>query len=166
MLAGRVYCTFAAGFVCSLCPDYCLKFFATVCSMFRSIGYLQLGLHIWEIQDLYLGRETGCLDWRDLCVCPQSLQGKWPNFCLPPAKSFPFHFYLLPYSSRSRHSVVTGYGLDDLGVDVRVPVWSRIFSTRRSDQLWSPPNLLSNGYWGPFPGNKAAVARSCPLTSS
>jgi hypothetical protein len=45
----------------------------------------------------------------------------------------------------SRYSVVgivTGYGLDDRGVGVRVLVASRIFSyPRRSDRLWSPPNL-------------------------
>jgi hypothetical protein len=47
---------------------------------------------------------------------------------------------------RSRDSVVgiaTGYGLDDRGVGVRVPV---IFSSpSRPDRLWGPPNLLPNG---------------------
>jgi hypothetical protein len=37
--------------------------------------------------------------------------------------------------------IATGYGLDDRGVGVRVPVGSRIFSSPRC-----PPNLLSNGY--------------------
>jgi hypothetical protein len=50
----------------------------------------------------------------------------------------------------SRNSVVgtaTGYGLDERGVGVRVPVGSRICSSpRRQDRLWDPPNLLSNGY--------------------
>jgi hypothetical protein len=47
--------------------------------------------------------------------------------------------------------VTTGYGLDDRGVGVRVPVGSRIFSSpSRPDRLWGPPCLLSNGYWG-FP---------------
>jgi hypothetical protein len=45
--------------------------------------------------------------------------------------------------------IATSYGLDDRGVGVRAPVWSRIFSSpRRPDRLWSPPNLLSNGYRG------------------
>jgi hypothetical protein len=43
----------------------------------------------------------------------------------------------------SRNSVVciaTGYGLDDRGVGVRVPVELRIFSSpRRPDRLWGPP---------------------------
>jgi hypothetical protein len=45
--------------------------------------------------------------------------------------------------------IATGYGLDDRGVGVRVPVGSRIFtSPRRPDRLWGPPSLVSNGYWG------------------
>jgi hypothetical protein len=56
----------------------------------------------------------------------------------------------------SRDSVVgiaTGYGLDDRGVGVQVPVVSKIFSSpRRPDMLWDPPNLPSNGYRGLFPG--------------
>jgi hypothetical protein len=45
--------------------------------------------------------------------------------------------------------IESGYGLDDRGVGVRVPVGSRIFSSpRRPDRLWGPPNLLFNGYLG------------------
>jgi hypothetical protein len=55
----------------------------------------------------------------------------------------------------SRDSIVciaTGYGLDDQGVGVGVPVGEKIFTSPfRQDRLWSPPSFLSNGYGGLFP---------------
>jgi hypothetical protein len=60
-----------------------------------------------------------------------------------------FFLPLLPLP-RNRDSVVgmaTGYGLEDRGVGVRVPVESRIFfSPSRQDRLWAQTNLLSNEY--------------------
>jgi hypothetical protein len=51
--------------------------------------------------------------------------------------------------------IATGYGMDDQGVGVRVPVGITIFtSSRRRDRLWGPPSLLSNGYRGLIPGVK------------
>jgi hypothetical protein len=52
--------------------------------------------------------------------------------------------------------IATGYRLDDWGVGVWVLVGPRIFSSPcHPDQLWGPPNLLSNGYWGALsPGVK------------
>jgi hypothetical protein len=51
--------------------------------------------------------------------------------------------------------IATGYGLEDQGVAVRVPVGPRIFSpSRRPDRLWDPPSLLAN-IGGFFPGDKA-----------
>jgi hypothetical protein len=51
--------------------------------------------------------------------------------------------------------IAIGYGFDDRGVGVRVSVGSRIFcSSHRREWLWCPPNLLSNGYRGFFPGVK------------
>jgi hypothetical protein len=45
--------------------------------------------------------------------------------------------------------IATGYRLDDRRVGVRVPVWSRIFSSpRRPHRLCGPHSLLSNGYRG------------------
>jgi hypothetical protein len=56
------------------------------------------------------------------------------------------------YTPDSTVGIATDYGLDDRGVRVRVAVGSRIFSSpRRPDQLWGPPNLLSNGYQELFP---------------
>jgi hypothetical protein len=56
---------------------------------------------------------------------------------------------------RSRDSAVgmaTGYGLDDGGVRVPVPVESGIFSSPcRPDPFCGPPSLLTNGYRGLFP---------------
>jgi hypothetical protein len=50
--------------------------------------------------------------------------------------------------SNSAVGIATSYGLDDIGVGVRVPLRSRIFtSPNRPDQLWGPPNLF-NGYRG------------------
>jgi hypothetical protein len=41
----------------------------------------------------------------------------------------------------------TGYGLDDWGVSVRLPLGFRILSSpRRPDQLWGLPSLLSKRY--------------------
>jgi hypothetical protein len=47
--------------------------------------------------------------------------------------------------------IETGYGLDERGFGVRVPVGSRIFtSPNRSHRLWGPPSLLWNRYRGFF----------------
>jgi hypothetical protein len=63
---------------------------------------------------------------------------------------------------KSRDSVVgiaTGYGLDERGVGVGVPVGSRIFSSPcRPDRLWGPPNPYSMGTGGSLPAGKAAGA--------
>jgi hypothetical protein len=68
----------------------------------------------------------------------------------------------------SRDSVVgiaTGYWLDDGGVGVWVPVWSKIFSSPRCpDRLWGPPNLLFNGYRGLSPrGESGRVVKLTTL---
>jgi hypothetical protein len=74
--------------------------------------------------------------------------------------------YINILSSRgSAVGIATGYGLDDKGVGIRVPVGSRIFiSSCRPDRLWGPTNL-SNEYGGSIPGVIADWAWIWPLTS-
>jgi hypothetical protein len=64
--------------------------------------------------------------------------------------------------------IATGHKLNNLGVWLRVSVWSRIFTSPcRPGRLFGPPNLLSNGYWGSFPGVKrpGCEADHSPTTS-
>jgi hypothetical protein len=70
------------------------------------------------------------------------------------------YYYVLKYSiyalymGRDRAvSIVTRYGLDGPGIK---SWWGEIFRTC-SDQPWSPPSLLYNGY-RVLPGGKAAGA--------
>jgi hypothetical protein len=53
---------------------------------------------------------------------------------------------------KSRDSAVgmaTGYGLDDQGFGIRVPVEAKtVIPQRRPDRLWGPSSLISNGYKG------------------
>jgi hypothetical protein len=69
------------------------------------------------------------------------------------------HIFVASVSRDSLAGIATGYGLDDRGIGVRVPVGSRIFSSpRRPHRLWGPPCLLSNAYREFFPGGKAVGA--------
>jgi hypothetical protein len=55
--------------------------------------------------------------------------------------------------------IATGYGLDGRGFEVSSPGGFNnfLFSTSSRPAL-GPPNLLSSGYQGLFPGGKAAGA--------
>jgi hypothetical protein len=55
--------------------------------------------------------------------------------------------FLTALTMFSSVGIAVGCGLDDRGVNIRVPVGSTIFtSPYRPDRLWGPPNLLSNRY--------------------
>jgi hypothetical protein len=113
--------------------------------------------------------------WKHFILHQQrAILATWRQILLPYTHvDFPTEFSCALCTKGSCDSVVsierieTGYGLDDRGIGVRVPIGSRIFSSPcRPDRLWSPPNLLSNGYRGLFSVGKAAGAWSWPLTSS
>jgi hypothetical protein len=60
------------------------------------------------------------------------------------------------YINRKRHGSAVGTAT---GHGVRVPIGSRNFAfPYRPDRFWDPPNLLSSGYRGFFPGSKVARA--------
>jgi hypothetical protein len=79
----------------------------------------------------------------------------------------------LPFLSRIYHlflklnssvGIATGYGLDDRGVGVLVPIGSSVFSSpRRPDRHWGPRSLLCNEYRGLFPRGKSG--RGVKLTT-
>jgi hypothetical protein len=76
-----------------------------------------------------------------------------------------FIWYISIWSRDNVIGIAIGYGLDDWGVGVRVPVGSKIFlSACRPGRFWVPLNLLSNGYRGLSPWFKAAGAWSWLLT--
>jgi hypothetical protein len=92
------------------------------------------------------------------------------HFQMPPVRmDYSAHCYLHRISqinlahdvNRSRNSVVnvaTGYELDDRGVEVRVPIESRIlFSPLRPYQIWGPPPPIQR-VSGFYPGGKEAGA--------
>jgi hypothetical protein len=84
---------------------------------------------------------------------------------------FQFIVYLLPCDSsmfKSRNSAVgiaTGYGLDNRGVGIRVPVGLRIFTLHlvQTGSGVQPTSYLM-GSWGSFPGGKSSRGVSWPLT--
>jgi hypothetical protein len=55
--------------------------------------------------------------------------------------------------------IATGYGLDDRGVGVWVPIGPRIFSSPRPDRLWGLPNLYPMGTGALFPEGKAVEVK-------
>jgi hypothetical protein len=89
---------------------------------------------------------------------PQYLTVLWA-FTACYRDNFTFTYIRCKRSQDSVVGIVTGYGLDDKGVGVRVLVELNISSSpRHPEQLWNPLSLLSNGYQGLFPWGKVAGA--------
>jgi hypothetical protein len=61
------------------------------------------------------------------------------------------------WSRVSAGGIATGYGLEDRGVGVQVPVGSRIFASPRvQTSSGAHPTSYPKGTWGFFPEGKAA----------
>jgi hypothetical protein len=99
------------------------------------------------------------------CVSSLLVRSKYCTFsleCFIPSNVFLF-------IRDSSVGIATGYGLDDRGGGIRVPVGTRILSFPRRPQRHSgPPNLLTNGYQVLFPGGKRSgrEADHSPPTSA
>jgi hypothetical protein len=92
-----------------------------------------------------------CKECLDLSTLLYNYCCKMNSWTYPVASYFEISILQRTVIHRSRDSVVgtaTGYGLDDRGVGVRVPVRSRIFCSPRGGSH----NLLSMGTGGSFPG--------------
>jgi hypothetical protein len=77
------------------------------------------------------------------------------------------YFTDLPRGLERSAGITMGYGLDGRG---SIPGRGKRFSSnpQRPDQLWGPPNLLSNEYWGLYPRGLKRLGREtvCSLLSS
>jgi len=71
---------------------------------------------------------------------------------------------LLKWLNHAKNHPNNGLDSRGSGFNSRLELGIFLFSTA-SDRNWSPPSLLSNGYRDSFPGDKAAVAWSWPITS-
>jgi hypothetical protein len=96
----------------------------------------------------------------------------WRFYCIGIIKFIPWQikYIKIPRWLRRRDSVIvieTGYGLDDKGIGVRVPVGSRTFSSPcRPVWIWVHPTFYEMSNEGSFRRGKEAGAWSWPLTSS
>jgi hypothetical protein len=112
------------------------------------------------VMNLYVWRRGTLLQGLLKLVCGKIQPAKYltgyamflgiPNFILLSELDFRLLLKLMG-SLESVVGIATGYGLDDRVVGVRVPVGSRIFSSRRPNRLSGPLSILSNAYRRLFP---------------
>jgi hypothetical protein len=89
---------------------------------------------------------------RAVCISGQVCPLRTVSTCVPNALCWNMDVVNIKKYAHCVVGIATGYGLDEWGAGVRVPVWSRIFTSPYSPgRLCGPPNLLSNGYRMPFP---------------
>jgi hypothetical protein len=108
--------------------------------------------------DLFESRSGYWLSWLGISRCLNYWERHWINH------EQTDHLQELNALDIATVGIATSCGMDGL---VSIPGMARFFSSpQRPDQFWGPYRLLSNGHRGSFPGGKAAVAWSWPLTSN
>jgi hypothetical protein len=128
-----------------------------ICQRLHPVVWITRRISVPEKLPLYEG------DTVNVCIAWMEHSGKKTALLHTPQRGVRFNFRDVYWGPDSVVSISTGYGLDDQGVGVRVPVGSRIFSSRRPDRLWGPQNLLFNGCRGLVPQGQSA--RGVELTT-
>jgi hypothetical protein len=105
-----------------------------------------------KVKNNIFSRPNYIYSYVNLYICNTLISNPLKNLSKLFVKIYVINYWKLIRSQDSAVSIATGYGLDEQGIGIRVPVGPRIFSTpRRPDRLWGPPSLLSNRYWGLLP---------------
>jgi hypothetical protein len=147
-------------------------------------GLLHCGIHPIQpclLQPRYPGLKRPAVEWRyrwsedrpfsrltEIVVSFPGCKGDKIVKLISQLHIFVYNVYGMYIESRdSTVGIATGYGLDDQGVEVRVPEGARIFTFPcRQIGSGAHPASYPMGNGGSFPGGEAAGAWSWPLTSN